>query len=863
MPWPAFDARRRQARDRAEEMRAHLEEYADQLVARGLTPEAARREARLTFGNPRVKLEEVEAMTRLAIVETLGRDVRDAARSLRRSPGFTTVVVAVLALGIGTATAIFSVVDAWVLRGLPFDEPNRLVDVTATQVSEGHARRSVPVPDAIDYRRLQDVFEGLAATTLWPVVPEEQPEALMGARVTADLFDVLRIEPQRGRRFNPSHELEGNQHVALLSDAFWRRRFGADPDVIGRRLRFTQGQPTVEVIGVMPVGFSYPLNLSASVDIWFPLVVSDEGSRTRRLGSVSLTGRLKPGVSLEQAQARMSQISASLALEHPEWFRDRGIRVQPLKSRVFGAERLRPWLLTLLAPVGCLVLLASVNVAGLLLTRVTARLAEARVRAALGATSWTLARAGLVEGFVLVFWGAVLSVLVAHSGVGLLKATIPVQGHLRDFVSVDARALAVTIGLATLIGVLVGVLPAGRLSRVRWAPNLRIGGRHQTPGRAEHRIRALLLTAETSIAVVLLVGAGLFTSSFLQVTGIDLGMDYRNVLTLPMRRESLDAAIEKISQVPGVDAVAAIDQNVPLGDGASRYSLRVPGRETPYWEEDAVRPHWVTSGYLDVLRLPLVRGRWLRPSDSTAADPAVVLSEEAAQRYFRDRNPLGAVVDMSGRKATVVGVVATVRVDGPEKEASPQIYFPLESKSANSVRLLVRTRNDAQSVAGPAVKNAIWALEPTMPLQPGLDTLANRLGAIVAPRRFNMVILSMFGGMGTIIAAIGLYGVMAFIVAQRTQEIGIRMALGAQPGRVRRAVLWQASRFLLMGLAVGLAAAAALAGRLEGLLFQVQPRDVVVYTGASIVLLAAGLAAAYLPARRASRVDPLIALRAE
>jgi predicted permease len=373
-----------------------------------------------------------------------------------------------------------------------------------------------------------------------------------------------------------------------------------------------------------------------------------------------------------------------------------------------------------------------------------------------------------------------------------------------------------------------------------------------------------LLLADTSLAVVLLVGAGLFASSFLRFLSVDLGMDHRNVLSLPMMRDHLDAAIDRLGRIPGVEAVAAIDQNIPLGEGASRYSLKVPGREVNHLDDDAVRPHWVTPGYLSVMRLPLLKGRWLEPADADASLSGVVLSEEAARRYFRGRDPLGAVVDMSGRQAMVVGVVGSVRLGGPEVDLPPQIYFPHVSRAGGSVWLFVRTR-EAPDRSGviPAVKAAIWSVEPTMPLPANLGSLEDAVNTLVAPRRFNMVILSMFGVMGTLIAAIGIYGVMAFVVAQRTQEIGIRMALGAQPGRIRRSVLWNASRFLLLGLAIGLATAAALAGRLEGLLFQVQPRDVVVYAGASFVLLAAGLAAAYLPARRASRVDPLIALRAE
>ena len=867
MRWNFLRSRRRRALERAEEMRAHLDLYTEELIARGLTPEAARREARLKFGNPRVKLEEVAAMNRFAFVEPLWRDVRYAVRSLGRTPGFTAVVVAVLALGIGTATAIFSVVDALVLRGLPFDEPHRLVSVRATRPSDGAGRLAVTVPDASDYRVLQDVFDALAITTPHGVFSAEEPEAWMGARVTADLFDVLRVRPQLGRLFTAEHEVEGNQHVVLISDALWRRRFGGDPGVIGKRLTFSRSsQPAVEVLGVMPPGFSFPLSMSAAVDLWFPFV-APEAQKVRgvgRFGSLWLAGRLRRGVSLEQAQARMEQITRALAVQHPDWFRDRGVVVRPLTEEVFDVERARSWLLMLLAAVVCVLVLACLNVANLLLTRATTKSDEVRVRAALGATGWALARAAFLESLVLAAGGTAVGILIAYLGVEFIRATIPIGSHVLASVAVDGRVLTVAAATAGLIGIFIGTLPALQASRSRRAHHLRSGTRAHTPGRPIHRAREVLLLAETSLAVVLLVGTGLFASSFLRVVSVDLGMDYRNVLTLPMVRDRLDAAIARLSAIPGVEAVAAVDQNVPLAGGSTRYSLKVPGRDVSHLDDDAVRPHWVTPGYRSVMRLPLLKGRWLEPPDANPSPFGVVLSEEAARRYFQGRDPVGTIVDMSGRQARVVGVVGSVRLGGPEADLLPQVYFLHGNQEVGGVRLFVRTREEPErSGIIPAVKAAVWSVEPTMPLSPNLETLEERLDAIVAPRRFNMVILSMFGVMGTLIAALGIYGVMAFIVTQRTQEIGIRMALGAQPARVRRSVLWNASRFLLLGLAIGLATAAAVAGRLEGLLFQVQPRDFTVYAAASLVLLAAGLAAAYLPARRASRVDPLIALRAE
>ncbi len=868
MPWPLFGSRhRRHARERAEEMRAHLEEYADQLVARGFTPEAARREARLRFGNPRVKLEEVEAMRRTAIVETLWRDVGYAVRSLRRAPGFTAGVVAVLALGIGTATAIFSVVDAVVLRGLPFHDARRIVDVSATQISEGSRPTTFAAPDVMDYRALQDVFDGLAATAFLPRTALQeggQSEPLDGARFTADLFHVLRVRPRLGRPFGPEHEVNGNHHVAVISDRLWRRRFGADPGIVGRTIVLDRGR--VEVLGVMPPGFDYPAGGPADGDIWMPLVFSDK-EKTRGgviIPYARMAGRLKPEVTLDQAQARMDQITRSLAEAHPGSFGDQGVLVRPLRTAVAGGENIRVWMLTLLAAVGCLLLLTCVNVANLLVARAMAQLREGRIRAALGASRWQLARAGMVDTLLLTVTGAAVGMAVAFAGIDLLRATIPADVPLVGSVILDVRVVGIAAGTSVLIGLFLGIGPALLASGQRPAAGLRAGERAHTANARTHRARAALLATEVALAAILLVGMGLFATSFIRVMGVDVGLDYQNVVAVDVTGQILDDVLATLAAVPGVEAVGALDQNRPFSRGGTRYSLKVSGRPDEFRDGDMVRPHWITPGYFQVLRLPVLRGRALNESDTNSREAVAVLSVEAARRYFPDRESVGARIEMGSWRATVVGVVGSMRLAGPESDFAPEIYFPASQKGrppTNPV-VLVRTGTDPyRTNVISRIKTAIWSIAPTQTLAP--TTLADQLVPFIAPRRFNMIILSAFGVLGTIVAAIGIYSVMAFLVGRRTQEIGIRMALGAEPSRVRRSVLWNGSRFLLLGLALGLGAAAALAGRLEGLLFEVQPRDVVIYAGAGIVLLAAGLAAAYLPARRASRVDPLIALRAE
>jgi predicted permease len=876
MAWYRFASRRSRERERAEEMRAHLELLEEQLIEQGVSREAARREARLAFGNPRAKLEAVRDSTRWAIIDPLALDVRDAIRGFRTNPGFTAVVLAVLALGIGTATSIFSVVDAVVLRRLPFPASDRLVAVSSTR---GASPLGMPmaVPDATDYRAMQDVFEGLAATAGFGATLTEggQAEPLRGARVTADLFDVLGVQPRLGRPFTAENETAGRDAVALISDGLWRRRFGGDPRVVGRRLRLDSGE--VEIVGVMPAGFAYPLSAAVTSDLWVPFVPKPQETvrGNARSSFLTLVGRLRPDVTIEQAQARMEQITASLAVDDPAWFREQGVLVRSLRTAVAGGESVRKWMLMLLAAVGCVLILTCVNVANLLLARATARNREARIRAALGASRWQLVRAALVESLLLSTAGTLLGVAVAYRAVDILRAAIPTTVPLVGSVAIDFRVLAVATAAALLIGVLLGVLPALQVARADLASRLRTGDRTHTADGRTRRVRAGLLVVQVALAVVLVVGAGLFASSFIRVMSVDLGIDYRNVLVIPVRSDIAGEALERLAAVPGVEAVGALDQNLPLQLGGSRYSIAVRGHEGEFWDDDAVRPHWVLPGYLKVMRLPLLAGRWFDATDVGSSEPVVVLSDEAARRYFAGRDPLGETVDMGGRKGTVIGVVGNVRLQGPENDVAPEIYFPsaqmlpppqmlsrMPAFTATST-LLVRTgRDPGRSGIIPTVKAVIWSVSPTQEIG-DVKTLADRLGALVAPRRFNMVILSMFGVMGTLIAAIGIFGVMAFIVTQRTREIAIRIALGAQARRVRLAVLGSASAYLLAGLALGLGSAAWLAGSLEGLLFQVEPRDALVYGASAVVLLATGLAAAFVPARRASMVDPLVALRLE
>jgi putative ABC transport system permease protein len=876
--WRRLRSRNARAQERADEVQAHLDLYAEELMARGLSAADARRQARLEFGNPRVKLEEVDAMNGLAWFDALRRDLRYALRSLRASPGFTTVVLAVLTLGIGASTAIFSVVDAVVLRGLPFDASDRLAGVSRVNLRDGSLEAAgFAAPDVIDYRQRQDVFDSLAAVPEGPrefTLSGHQPEKVYGTRSTADLFALLHVQPALGRVFSAENEIQGNHRVVLISHGLWQRRFGADPHIVGKTL--VTGTMTREILGVMPRGFTYPIGVPQRVDLWVPWVTpANEKPRDGgRVSYLSLVGRLKAGVSIDQAQARMAQITASLAGEYPAWFKDQGVEVRPLVDAIVG-DRVQSWMLMLLGAVACVLLIACVNVANLLLARATARSHEIRIRSALGASRWQLVRGMLTESLVLSVAGTALAVVFAFWAVHILRAAMPANVPRLSSVVIDFRVLGIAALAASVCGVLMGLGPALHLSRPRIAGAFRESRLHTA---RNQRLRGALVVLEVALAVVLLVGSGLFVSSFARLIGVDLGLDYRNVLTFPAyprldlsseqatnetyaRADALVAdVLARVRGVPGVESVAALSGGLPLTSSWTRMVVEVRGRSFTN-DESMVDIRQATPDYLKVMRLTLLQGRWLAPTDTRGSESVVVLNDEAARRYFGDANPIGAEIRLQQKTSKIVGVVRGVRLGGPESEVRPEAYVSTSQNAIIGGAIVVRTTGDPLVVIS-GVRAALTTVVPTPSLS-DVTTLEQIYAGLVATRRFNMLLLSLFGVLGIVIAAIGIYGVMAYLVTQRTQEIGVRMALGADAGLVLRSVLWEAGRYLVIGLSIGLVSASRLSTLVEGFLFRVPPRDLAVYAAAGGLILVAGLVAAWVPARRASHVDPLVALRAE
>jgi putative ABC transport system permease protein len=875
--------RRRISAEAEDELRFHVEQEIAAHIARGVSPAEARRMALRDLGGLTQVTQAVRDV-RMIWLDLLWRDARHAVRSLRRTPAFTSVALAVLTLSIGATTAIFSVVDAVILRGLPFPESDRLV-----AVGELNVKDSAPPPlnlttpqTFLDWRDQQDVFTGLAAVAYAEISLRREgnalPENLRAQRLTADFFTVLRTQPVLGRPFSREDEVEGRGNVAVISYALWQRRFAGSPDVIGAHLPGQQA--SFEVVGVMPPGFSYPvdtyvLGVREPTDVWVPYVfTSDDRVRGNSFGrNLHVVGRLRDGVSIERAQARMDQIMASLAAETPRWFTDRGARVETLRE--FVTRSVRTWMMMLLAAVSFVLLIAFVNLANLMLVRATARTRELGIRAALGGSRWDLSRVLLLESLILALTGAALGAAVAWWGVDLLRSIVPAEVPRAATIAVDIRILATTGILAVLAGIAFGMAPVVKFSRPTIAGALNQAERTSTATIRIKVLRSTLVVAEVALAVVLLVGSGLFLASFARVTNVDLGLDPDDVLTVQVRVLELPADIEQAAQrnrqlllnvldrvraVPGVEVASLAGGGLPLRGDLRTFDFGIPGRELPRNTDIALNQ--ISPDYFRALKVPLLRGRLFADADSQNSHPVVIFNQTAAARYFPGEDAVGKVVRLVGNR-TVVGVVGDIRHDGPESGWRTQAFVPLAQSRVLGATLVVRTASGAQGIF-PAVRQAIWSEFPdALPTRIDEHALNYYFDALVAQRRFNMLLLALFGVLGLSIASVGIYGVMGYVVSQRTQEIGIRMALGAQPSTILRSVLGSALLTMMVGIAIGLIGAWGLSGLVRGFLFEVQPHDPRVYAGALLVLATTGLAAAFGPARRASSVDPLIALRME
>jgi predicted permease len=864
-----------------DELRFHIEHEIEAQISRGVSPIEARRMALRDLGGLTQVTQSVHEV-RTIWLDLLWRDARHAVRSLRRTPVFTGVALAVLTLSIGATTAIFSVVDAVIFRGLPFPESDRLVAVGEFNV-KGSSPSSLNLAapqNFLDWRDQQDVFTGLAAVGYAEIGLRRQGDALQenlrAQRVTADFFSVLRTQPVLGRGFSSNDEVDSRARVAVISYALWQRRFGGSPDVIGAILPGSLA--SFEVVGVMPPGFSYPvdtyvLGVREPVDVWVPYIFSsDDRVRGNSYGyNLHVIGRLRDGVSIERAQARMNQITANLAAETPRWFTDRVAKVERLQELV--TRGVRTWMIMLLAAVSLVLLIACVNLANLMLVRATHRIRELGIRSALGASRWDLSRVLLLESIILSLTGAALGSAVAWAGVDILRSMVPAEVPRAATIAVDLRVLATTGILALLTGVAFGMAPVVKFSRPTVARVLNQSERSSTASLRTKVLRSTLVVAEVALAVVLLVGSGLFLASFARVMNVDLGLDPDDVLTVQVRVLELPADIQQAAQrnrqlltnvlgrvraLPGVEVASLTGGGLPLRGDLRTVEFGIPGRDLPRNTDIALNQ--ISPDYFRALKVPLLKGRAFAETDGQNSEPVVILNQAAAARYFPGEDAVGRVVRLAGNR-TVVGVVGDIRQDGPESGWRTQAFVPIAQSRVFGATLVIRTASRAEGIF-PAVRQAIWSEFPdSLPTRIDEHSLSYYFDALVAERRFNMMLLALFGVLGLSIASVGIYGVMAYVVSQQTQEIGIRMALGAQSSTILRSVLGSALINMMMGIAIGLIGAWGLSGLVRGFLFEVQPHDPGVYAGALLVLATTGLVAAFGPARRASSVDPLMALR--
>ncbi|MBZ5534539.1 MAG: ABC transporter permease [Acidobacteriia bacterium] len=869
----------------ANELESHLQMHIEDNLRSGMNPEEARRQALIRLGNIESTKENYRDRRGLPALETLLQDVRYSLRMLGKNPGFTAVAVITLALGIGGNTAIFSVIDAVILRPLPFDSPERLVAVWESSPRVGVYHSTISYPDFVDWKQQNHVFERMAAfhTADFTLTGMDEPAHLLGGVVSSDLFPLLGVKPKLGRDFLPSEDSLGTAkgRPVILSYGLWQRRFGSDSQVIGQSI-VLDNQPYT-IVGVMPQSFQYPIE-SKPIELWTTMLVdmittdhSKPMTAQRGAHYLGAIARLKPHVSLQQARAELETIANALAQQYPDTNKYGGATAEPELDRLVGD--IRPALLILFRAVGCVLLIACVNVANLLLARATVRRKEIAIRSALGASRSRIVRQLLTESVLLSLLGGVFALLLTLWGTNGLLALSPQNLPRLSGVHLSAHVFAFTAIASLLTGLLFGLLPAIRVSMSGAAEAINEGGRSATPDSRRHsRLRSMLGAAEMALALVPLVGAGLLMQSFVRLQRVKLGFDPAKVLTvnlaLPEARYTtaqqatfFRQLLPRLGSLPGVQSASAV-YPLPLGDDQISISFEIDGRPVARSEQPSTNYRTAAPDYFRTMHIPLLRGRDFTERDDEKAHPVIIVNETFAKRFFPNEDPLGkrikpgmSTLPGGSVMREIIGVVGDVKHRGLSYASGPEVYEPQNQMPFNGLTLVIRGDNDPRSLIG-AVREQVEAQDKDLPLFDS-KLMEDYLYASIAEPRFNTLLLTIFAVVALALAAVGLYGVMSYSVAQRTHEIGIRMALGAGRRDVLKLVIGQGLLIVVFGIALGLVGAGLAARMMAGLLFGVESLHPPTFVGVALLLGVVALLACYLPARRATRVDPMVALRYE
>ncbi|NNF27445.1 MAG: ABC transporter permease [Gemmatimonadetes bacterium] len=807
------------------------------------------------------------------LMEGLSKDIRHSLRALIKRPGFTAIATLTLGLGIGATTAMFSAIHGVLLTDLPYSDPDQIVTLYQIDTQDGQRSEGVSAANVRDVRESADLFVQVAVADPWShdLMRDGRAVSLRSWAVSEGFFEAIGAQPALGRVFLTEEYLQDSEPVVMMGHATWQSRFGGDPSVVGSTVVLDGAERTV--VGVLPPGFKFP----APAELWSPRPFQPWDDRSRAAAYMAGVARMALGVTVDQAQSQLDRISAELGATYPRSNGNKTIQALPIREFLFGD--IRTPLLVLMGAVALVLLVAAANVAGLQLARGAGRAREYALRGALGASSSRLLRLVTVESTLLAGMGCALGILLAWGGTHVIRALAPTGIPRIDEVSLDLPVLGFAMAAALVSALCAGIFPALKASGTDLNGALSEGGRGTEHGRRSGRLRDRLVVGEIALALVLTIGAGLLFKSFDRLLSKELGMEPDGRLAMQlfaydnegqMKTDFVRESMEQIRALPGVEAVA-VSSNIPLADDQSISSIEIT---VPFKVDDADAPPEgqeptanvasITAGYPEAMGIRLVAGREFSAEDHAEAPATILINEALARRHFADRSPLGRSLSVSYNgwtSRTIVGVLADVRPQGFESEPVPEIYMPLDQVPTGSLTYVIKTGGDPASIA-PTVQRAVWDIDPTQSIW-ATRTVPDLLSDWIRERRFNLALMTAFSGLAILLAAIGVYGLMSFSVEQRVGELGLRRALGGESKDLLRMVLGKGAVLAAMGIGIGLVGAIATTRLLQGMLYEVGPFDPGTFAALSITVLLVTVVAAYIPARRATRVDPMVALRTE